>query len=152
MSKPASQPLIAAIADVYDAVTSDRAYKARLAPQIAMQRMYEWTKEMAFHPVYAQKFIQRLGVYPVGTVVWLDTGEIGVVMQPNPASVLRPRVRLMVAKNGQPLDSPIDVDLTKRAPTGAGTFERSVASAIEDDDVGVDVNSVLRFAPIQEAC
>ncbi len=86
--------LIAGMVDYYDAVTSDRIYRAGISSHVALKKMYEW-RGTQFHPELVEKFIQCLGIYPIGSVVELNTGEIGVVVALNRSHRLRPRVVLV---------------------------------------------------------
>ena len=86
--------LIAGMVDYYDAVTSDRVYRAGISSHVALKKMYEW-RGTQFHPELVEKFIQCLGIYPIGSVVELNTGEIGVVVALNRSHRLRPRVILV---------------------------------------------------------
>jgi HD-GYP domain-containing protein (c-di-GMP phosphodiesterase class II) len=71
---------ILAIADVYDAITSPRIYRAQtLSPDKALGQMLEQSGT-SFDPVLLKVFINMLGAYPVGTLLKLDTGEIGIVV------------------------------------------------------------------------
>ncbi|WP_428681358.1 HD-GYP domain-containing protein [Sphingopyxis sp.] len=67
-----------AICDVYDAVTSDRPYKRRWTPCEALTEMQGWDGH--FDPALLDRFADSLGIYPVGTLVRLSTGELGIVM------------------------------------------------------------------------
>lgn len=67
-----------AICDVYDAVTSDRPYKRPWAPCEALTEMQGWDGH--FDPALLDRFADSLGIYPVGTLVRLSTGELGIVM------------------------------------------------------------------------
>ncbi len=134
--------LISAIVDVYDAVTSDRVYHKGMPSHQAVQKIYEWGKT-DFYPIYVQKFIQCLGIYPVGSVVQLDTGEVGVVCRQNHEQLLRPRVRLVRGPGNQPLRRPADVDLTEPDPREEKPFSRTVVTTLEPAEAGVDVESVL---------
>ncbi len=64
---------IGAIVDCYDAITSDRAYHAGLSAYEALGKMYEWRRK-DFHPRLVEQFIQCLGIFPIGSVVELNTG------------------------------------------------------------------------------
>ena len=66
-----------AICDVYDAVTSDRPYKAAWTPCEALTAMESWAGH--FDPRLLEKFADSLGIYPVGTLVRLSSGVLGVV-------------------------------------------------------------------------
>ncbi len=141
--------LISAIADVYDAISSNRVYHTGMPSHAAMQKIYEWGKA-DFYPLYVQKFIQCLGIYPVGSTVRLDTGEAGVVCQQNHAQLLRPWVRLLLGPGDQPLPSPVDVDLTEPDPRGARPFARTVTETVDPAQLGVDVEAALA-GPVLEA-
>ena len=134
--------LIAAIVDVYDAITSDRVYHRGMPSHQALQKIYEWSKT-DFYPVYVQRFIQAVGIYPIGSVVRLDTGEMGVVCRQNHADLLRPWVRVVRKPSGEPLPHPVDVDLTEPDPSGEKPFARSIAEALEPGALEVDVEAVL---------
>ncbi|WP_447753759.1 HD-GYP domain-containing protein [Sphingopyxis fribergensis] len=67
-----------AICDVYDAVTSNRPYKEAWTPCEALTAMQTWTGH--FDPVLLDRFADSLGIYPVGTLVRISTGEMGVVV------------------------------------------------------------------------
>lgn len=89
---------IVSIADVYDAVTSDRPYRKALLPHEAYELML-FNGSQHFDPVILPLFLQRIAIYPVGTVVRLNTGDIGVVTSVPPEMPLRPTLRLILDKN-----------------------------------------------------
>ncbi len=134
--------LIAAIVDVYDAVTSDRVYHKGMPSHQALQKIYEWAKT-DFYPVYVQRFIQCVGIYPIGSVVRLDTGEVGIVCRQNHVELLRPWVRVVRGAGGEPLAHPLDVDLTEPDPRGVRPFARTIAATLEPAEAGADVEAVL---------
>jgi putative nucleotidyltransferase with HDIG domain len=110
--------LIGAIADCYDAITSDRVYHHAISPHAALKKMYEW-RGSAFHPPLVEQFIQCLGIYPVGSVVELNTGEIGVVAALNRVRRLKPRVVLIRRRDGTPYPLAPAVNLeTRLTPEG----------------------------------
>jgi putative nucleotidyltransferase with HDIG domain len=135
--------LIAAIADVYDAITSDRVYHKGIPGHQALQKIYEWART-DFYPIYAEKFIQCIGVYPVGSLVGLDTGETGVVCRPNYDQLLRPRVRLVRRATGEPMSPAVEVDLAEPQGAGYKAFARSIRSVLDPAAFGVDVEAVLQ--------
>jgi putative nucleotidyltransferase with HDIG domain len=134
--------LIAAIADVYDAITSDRVYQKGMSSHEALQRMYEWSKT-DFHPIYVQKFIQCLGIYPTGSAVLLDTGEVAVVCRQNRSDLLRPWVRIVSHSLGGVPTAPVEVDLSKSDPVGGTPFTRAIVSALSASDFAADHESRL---------
>jgi putative nucleotidyltransferase with HDIG domain len=134
--------MISAIVDVYDAITSNRCYHTGVPSHQAIQKIYEWGKT-DFYPVYVQKFIQCLGVYPIGTVVTLDTGEMGVVYQQNHTDLLRPWVRIVRGPDGAPLARPADADLREADTQGHKKTLRSIQSVILAEQSGLDVEKIL---------
>ncbi len=87
--------LLGAIVDVYDALTSDRVHQDALSPLDALWKMYEW-RVRDFHPALVEQFIQCMGIFPIGSVVILNTGEVGVVRTMNRAQRLKPEVVLVL--------------------------------------------------------
>lgn len=85
---------IVAIVDVYDAITSDRVYHDAISPYDALKNMYEWVKE-DFDKDMIEKFIKCLGIYPIGCVVELNLGHVGIVVSASEKSKLRPIVMLV---------------------------------------------------------
>ena len=83
---------MAAVCDVYDAITSNRPYKRGWCPAESLKRMASWTGH--FDPVIFQAFVKSLGIYPVGTLVRLQSQQLGVVIEQSPAALLKPKVRV----------------------------------------------------------
>lgn len=86
--------LIAGILDYYDAITSDRVYRSGISTYAALKKM-DGERGTLFHPRLTRKFIQCLGIYPIGSVVELNTGEIAVVMGHDNADRQNPRLVLV---------------------------------------------------------
>ncbi len=102
---------MASIVDVYDAITSDRVYHKGLDSTDALKKIFEWSK-FHFDPVLVQLFIKTVGIYPVGTLVRLESGLLGVVCEPGKESMLKPVVRAIYdSKRERFLSAPKDLDL-----------------------------------------
>ncbi|ABA56876.1 Metal-dependent phosphohydrolase, HD subdomain [Nitrosococcus oceani ATCC 19707] len=89
---------MAAIADCYDAMTSNRPYAKALSPHTAIQKLYEF-RNVDFQDELVEQFVQCLGAYPVGTLVELSTGQVGVVLAQNRVRRLRPQVMILLDAN-----------------------------------------------------
>lgn len=101
---------MAAIVDVYDAITSDRVYHKGMGPALAMQRLFEWSK-FHFDPDLVQAFIRSVGIYPVGTLVRLDSGRLGIVIEQREGQLLQPVVRIVFDTRHGHFLPPEDLDL-----------------------------------------
>jgi len=115
---------MAAIADVYDAATSQRPYHQALEPTEALRQIYEM-RETFFDAELVEQFIKFMGIYPVGSLVALENGHLGVVLETNRNSLLLPLVRVIYdSTQGRPLPQH-DLDLSR--PTRTGSLHRIVA-------------------------
>lgn len=103
---------MAGIVDVYDAMSADRVYQLGIEPRLALKRLVE-SAPQEFDTDLVRQFIRCIGIYPVGTLVRLSNGPIGVVMTPSRANLLEPVVRLLFDGSRQPLMSPRDIDLAQ---------------------------------------
>jgi HD-GYP domain-containing protein (c-di-GMP phosphodiesterase class II) len=106
---------IGSIVDVYDAITSDRTYSGGLSPEDALKRMYEWRKK-DFNAQMVEEFIKCMGIFPIGSLVELSTGAIGVVVTINRARRLKPKVALVLTANRSPFKHRFIADLSEDRP------------------------------------
>ncbi|OSM01528.1 HD-GYP domain-containing protein [Magnetofaba australis] len=104
---------MAAIVDVYDAITSDRCYHKGNDPHQALKRMMEWSK-FHFNGELFQKFVQCVGIYPMGTLVRLNNGILGVVVQSNQGSLLHPVIKALIDSKAKKKLKPTRVDLLQK--------------------------------------
>ena len=101
---------IVTVADCYDAITTLRPYQKPFHPREAM-RMLENLAGRVIDPKYFQEFVKVLGIYPVGTLVRLDTNEIGMVVETNADAPLLPRIRIVFNPEGLRLSQSPDLNL-----------------------------------------
>ncbi|SFX47942.1 HD-GYP domain-containing protein [Marinospirillum alkaliphilum] len=85
---------MSAVCDVYDAITADRCYHQGMAPSVAMKRLVEWSDDHLDRKLVYQ-FIRAMSIYPVGTLVELNNGHLGIVVEPNRVQQAKPRVRVI---------------------------------------------------------
>lgn len=100
-----------AICDVYDAVTSTRAYKPAWEPGMALKRMASWAGH--FDTAVFKAFVKSLGIYPIGTVVILKSGRLAVVVKQNQNSLLKPVVKAFFSTKSKIHIPVIELDLSK---------------------------------------
>jgi HD-GYP domain-containing protein (c-di-GMP phosphodiesterase class II) len=110
---------MAAIVDVYDAITADRCYHKGMSAAEALRKIYEWSK-FHFNPQYVQEFMRCVGIYPVGTMVMLDSGRLAVVVEPHPTNLLAPKVNVFFNTKTNVYIRPQTVDLSRGLGAGGG--------------------------------
>jgi HD-GYP domain-containing protein (c-di-GMP phosphodiesterase class II) len=101
---------ITAIADAFHSLVSKRPHRPPMKRHEAIEFISAFSGEL-FDPELASLFTRRIPVYPAGIGVKLDTGEVGIVSDPNIGHIARPVVRVCVV-NGRPLQEPYDLDLS----------------------------------------
>jgi len=107
---------MAAIVDVYDAITSNRVYHKGMEPPLALKKIYEWSDrstnaEPHMDEELVQHFIHALGIYPVGSLVQLESQRLAVVLEQSHEGLLTPKVRVMYDCQRRRKMDPVDVDL-----------------------------------------
>ena len=107
-----------AVCDVYDAITSNRPYKAGWDPAESIKQMAEWKGH--FDPTVFQAFVKSLGIYPVGAFVRLESGRMGVVVEQHESSLLKPKIRVFFSARSQAYIVPETIDLAHSPEKIAG--------------------------------
>ncbi|MEA9978064.1 MULTISPECIES: HD-GYP domain-containing protein [unclassified Pseudomonas] len=98
-----------AVCDVYDAVTSERPYKKGWGPAHSIREMASWKGH--FDETVFRNFVKTVGIYPIGALVSLKSGRLGVVVEQNGVSLLKPKVKVfMLIHNKTPISLEI-IDL-----------------------------------------
>ena len=131
---------IIAVADGFDAATSRRRYQTTpLEPDAVLKEMWE-NPRRGYDPVLVKAFINLIGIYPVGTLVILDSYELAVVSAANPnvEAVHRPMVRVISDPGGTLQYPGFAVDLNER--DGSGNYLRSIIKVTSPDKYGVKIS------------
>lgn len=110
---------IAAIIDTFDALTARRPYAEPVAPSTALSMLYKW-RGTFFDPYLVEQFIRCIGIFPIGSVVELNSGESGIVIAQNVEKRLQPRVMIVRDAAGNPLKPQKLVDLSRAPKLASG--------------------------------
>ena len=110
---------IAAIVDTFDALTARRPYAEPVAPSTALSMLYKW-RGTFFDPYLVEQFIRCIGIFPIGSVVELNSGESGIVIAQNLEKRLQPRVMVVRDAAGGPLKPQKLVDLSRGMKIASG--------------------------------
>ena len=127
--------MLCSIADVYDAMRSQRAYQQSF-PSDRVLAVLKQNDGVHFDQHLVRRFTQLMGIYPPGNLVRLDTGELGVVVRVYAPDPYRPKVRVIMGADAEKLQRPYDVNLWETTDEGAGP--RMVMSPVDPADAGVD--------------
>jgi putative nucleotidyltransferase with HDIG domain len=111
--------LIGAVADVYDALTSNRVYRAAWTPQKALAVIFQGCDEDYSRNI-VERFTKQMGIYPVGSFVRLLSGEMGVVVRVDKGQLLAPTVLVLFDKAGKRGARPVEYDLSKKQKESGG--------------------------------
>ena len=129
---------IAAILDCYDAMISNRPHKKGMSPIAAICAMYNW-RNIDFHEDLVEQFIQCIGAYPTGTLVELNSGQVGIVISQNRLRRLYPKILLILSVDGKRYEYPHTVDLWEYSQETRGQ-ELEIKRSVDADDLGIDLS------------
>ncbi len=134
---------IVAIADGFDAATTQRAYANPVAPAIVLQEMRD-NPRRGMDPTLVKAFVAMLGIYPVGTLVMLDTFEMAIVQAADPAPDMasRPSVLIVSDAQGNVLYPGLEVSLAEQSPDG--TFPRTIIKTENPERYGIRIGDYFR--------
>ncbi|MGE5384617.1 MAG: HD-GYP domain-containing protein [Betaproteobacteria bacterium] len=127
---------LSGLIDVYCAMTRNRAYNTAISHHRALEALIS-TRGTKFREPLVDQFIQCMGLYPVGTMVELNSGEVGVVIQQNRVRRLLPRVLIVLASDKSMERYPRTLDLMMRPETATGDPYRILRS-LPPDAYGID--------------
>jgi HD-GYP domain-containing protein (c-di-GMP phosphodiesterase class II) len=131
---------ILSIADTYDAQISGRCSQPPVPPARALSELYREAIAGQYATALVQRLIQLLGVYPIGTLVRLNTGEEAVVVWVHSHSRLTPTIKLLKNSAGQPYEEQEIIDLSSQTVGGPS---RSIQVTIDPHQAGWDITKIL---------
>jgi len=129
---------IISICDAYDAMTTRRPFRRAIRPEQSAAILMQGLGR-AYDPGITKAFINMLGIYPTGAVVRLSTGEICVVVRPNPRDLLRPRVRVVFDRGGNRLDGDQQRAIDTAQRDGEGNWKRVIVDTLDPGQLGIDM-------------
>ncbi len=131
---------IVKICDFFDALTTKRPYREKVYTREETLKMMLKMSGKEFDPIILKVFINMMGTYPVGTLVLLDTGEVGVVFEINmdPAFILRPKIKIIADEKGKKIDGEI-VDLTE-FDAQKNVYKRTIVKTLNPYEYEVEVS------------
>lgn len=135
---------VIALADCYDAITSSRSYDSARASMEALDIIYK-CRGVQFDNELALEFIKCIGIYPPGSIIELNTGQVGIVISANANSKLHPKVLLVRNKNKEAI-SERPIDLTSEEFLG----KIKIARELPDGSHGVNSRDYLSMGSIMD--
>jgi len=132
--------MIVSIADVFDALRSNRPYREGLATARIRSIMGEQGNP-AFNSVLLRRFVNLMGLFPIGTIVRLNTDEVGVVTAEHPEDPFRPQVKILFDRSGDKIEAPTLANTWERDSRGG--FPIAVIESVDPDSMELDPLTVL---------
>ncbi|MEQ1602381.1 MAG: HD-GYP domain-containing protein [Methylophilaceae bacterium] len=123
---------MAAIVETYASITTEQFYESARSSAKAISTIMA-LRGKAFHPELVDQFAQVVGMYPIGSIVKLNTGEVGLVLEQNKLWRLKPVITILVAANGKKLPRPLMLDLANAPLLDANLADPNLALAIVDE-------------------
>jgi len=127
--------MIVSIADVFDALRSNRPYRQGLAT-VRIRSIMGEQDNPAFNPVLLKRFVSLMGLFPIGTLVRLNTEELAVVTAEHPTDPFRPQVKIVMDKDGAVIEQPMLANTWER--DGRGDYPYAVVDAVDSEAVTID--------------
>jgi putative nucleotidyltransferase with HDIG domain len=127
--------MLCSIADVYDAMRSQRAYQQAF-PSDRILEVMKRSDGQQFDQHLVRRFTQLLGIYPPGNLVRLDTGALAVVMAVHAPDPFKPRVKVVISATGDQLERPYEVNLWEVAAESQGP--KSVKASLDPAEYSID--------------
>lgn len=128
---------IAGIVDCYDAMVSTRPYAEARSSYDAIRELNKLA-DAQFQRELVEQFVQALGMFPTGSLVELNTGEVGIVIEQNRVRRLRPKVMLLLDTHKQPITRHVTLDLRKLSGDAINPKARWIDQGHEPGAFGID--------------
>ena len=128
---------VVAIADAYDALTSARVYYNMATPPDEAIRILLKKRGSIFNPMLVKAFVNMVGIFPIGTLVRLSTGEVGIVMHQT-GDLLRPKIILLSSFDGTETDEVSLLEMDR------GRYRRSIIDTISPNSMNVNISQYFR--------
>jgi putative nucleotidyltransferase with HDIG domain len=127
--------MIVSIADVFDALRSTRPYREGLASD-RVKAIMDKRDDPSFNPTLLKRFVSLMGLFPVGSLVRLNTDEVGVVTAEHPTDPFRPQVKIVYDAHGERLPEPLLANTWEHGDRGE--YPRAIIEGVDPEDLGVD--------------
>jgi len=127
--------MVVSIVDVFDALRSTRPYRQGMATD-RIKAIMGQQDSPAFHRTLLRRFVNMMGLYPIGTLVRLNTDEMAVVTSEHPDDPFRPQVKLLTDRLGQPIEVPVLANTWER--NDRGDYPRAIVEAVDPDSTDID--------------
>ena len=131
--------MVCSIADVFDAMRSQRKYQ-QAQPTERILQVLKYEDGAQFDRRLVRRFVQLVGIYPAGNLVQLNTGETAVVTKVHAPDPHRPRVKVVIDRAGAHLDFPYEVNLWEQNEEGSAN---AIVAPLDSSVVGIDPLSLL---------
>ncbi|HXY54674.1 MAG TPA: HD-GYP domain-containing protein [Nitrospirota bacterium] len=130
---------IVAISDAYEALTAARVYYSVQMPAEKAIQILLSKRGSTFNPILVKAFVNMIGIFPIGTILKLDTGEIGLVVHQT-RDLMRPRVLLLSKFDGSEKESGTEASLLE---TVGGSYKRTAIGTVNPYTAKIDIKKYL---------
>jgi HD-GYP domain-containing protein (c-di-GMP phosphodiesterase class II) len=130
---------IVALADAYEALTAARVYYSSQMPPDQSIRILIKNRGITSDPVLLKAFVNMVGIFPIGTLLKLDTGEVGLVMHQT-RDLMRPRVLILTRFDGSEKETGQEISLLE---TTGGRYRRSPVGTIDPNTANINLKQYL---------
>lgn len=129
---------VVAIADAYDAMTTNRVYQRALLPTQALKILMD-NAGTKFDPLLVKAFVNTVGIYPVGSLLQMNTGELAIVtaVTKDPDKLALPTIKIVKDVNGNVIQKGLEVNLAEQ------TSELKITEVVHPEDHGINVANIL---------